>query len=446
MRKSVRAWWKEGEPWYAAVAVANLVLGASSILIPLAVKLLLGRSVDSLGVLSSFASLVGVAGSLVWGRLSDAAHRRKPFIILSYAVPGACLVAMAFAGTFEALVLLNMLLNLFWVANGSVTVLLAIESHDAREWETKLSHLNQAGTLGWVFGLLLGSAALALGGAWLGEVRALRATFALIGVGGLAAAALAAWWVPEARPRTSAVAAPSPFVALGNALADLVLLGPVRRLDARRIGYRLRQWASDLAPGAKAFYVATLVTYLGMGLFGIPLPLLLAERFQFSSSVVFLLFALQNAAIVVTYPWASRRIQKTGNLRVQKGALLLRLALFAVAAVALAWVRAPIPMPILIVAFVVYGVTWATFQLSATAITSKLAKPEARGRALGLYSGIAGTGWILAGVGSGYLARWAGYHVTFGAAAACLATAILILRRVPEPEAAEDQARGEPAA
>ncbi|MEI6172090.1 MAG: hypothetical protein WCQ45_06425, partial [bacterium] len=85
-RRSIRAWWSEGESWYAAVGLANLVLGASSILIPLALKSVLHRSVDSLGVLSSLVSVVGVLGSLVWGRLSDAAHRRKPFVVMSYAV------------------------------------------------------------------------------------------------------------------------------------------------------------------------------------------------------------------------------------------------------------------------------------------------------------------------------------------------------------------------
>jgi MFS family permease len=444
VRRSPQEWWQEGEPWYAAVGLANLVLGASSILIPLALKSLLGRSVDSLGVLSSFVSLVGVAGSLAWGRLSDAAHRRKPFVALSYAVPGACLVGMAFAQTFETLILLNMLLNLFWVANASVTVLIVIENRDARDWETKIGHLNQVGALGWVFGLLLGSAVLAAGSAWIDESTAVRAMFCLIGVGGLAAAGLAMRLIPGTRPQPLAATAPAPTVSLGNALVDLVLLGPIRRLDARRLTVRLRRWGDGLVPGTKPFLLSTLVSYLGLGLFGIPLPLLLAERFLFPSSVVFLFFALQNAAVVVAYPWASRRIKRSSNLRVQRGALATRLALFAAVAVALALTPKPIPVPILVAGFIVYGLTWSTFQLSGIAITSRLAKQDARGRALGLYNGIAGIGWIVAGVGSGYLARWAGYEVAFAAAAACLALAIGILHWVPEPEAALDRAEATP--
>ncbi len=445
-RRSIRAWWSEGESWYAAVGLANLVLGASSILIPLTLKSVLHRSVDSLGVLSSLVSLVGVLGSLAWGRLSDAAHRRKPFVVLSYAVSGACLAFMALARSFEDLVVLNMALNLFWVANASVTVLLVIENRDPSEWETKIGHLNQVGALGWVFGLLLGSAVLAVGGRLADEATALRATFALIGVGGVAAAVLAARSVPKGRGQVLEAPAPAPAVSLGSALVDLVRLGPMRRFDARQLGRRIGRirHRQDLPPGTKTFLLATMVAYFGLGLFGIPLPMLLAERFLLPPSFVFLFFALQNAAVVVAYPWASRRIRESGNLRVHRGALALRLALFATAAGYLALTSRIPPVPILVVAFIVYGLTWSTFQLSGTAITSRFAKTEARGRALGLYNGLAGSGWILAGVGSGYLARWAGYQASFGAAALCLVLALVMLRFVPEPGGAAAAGGEEP--
>ncbi len=261
MRNSIRSWWRGGESWFAAVGLANLVLGTSSILIPLALKAVLHRSVDSLGVLSSLVSLMGVIGSLAWGRLSDAAHRRKPFMVLSYAIPGACLLLMAFARTFEGLILLNMALNLFWVANGSVTVLVVIENRDSQDWETKIGHLNQVGALGWVFGLLLGSAALAMGGLLTDELTALRATFILIGAGGLAAAGLAARTVPAARAQEVQSSPPAPSVALGSALVDLALLGPIRRLDARRLGRRILRLGRipELGPGARPFLLATVV-------------------------------------------------------------------------------------------------------------------------------------------------------------------------------------------
>jgi MFS family permease len=86
VRRSIRVWWREVEPWYVVASVACLVQGTASVLIPLAVSTVLGRSVASLGVLSSLVSFVGVVGSLTWGRLADAAYRRKPVLVLSYAM------------------------------------------------------------------------------------------------------------------------------------------------------------------------------------------------------------------------------------------------------------------------------------------------------------------------------------------------------------------------
>jgi MFS family permease len=435
MRTTLRTWWRENERWYLAVGLANLILGTSSVLIPLTVSALLGLSVGSLGLLSSLVSLIGVFGSLVWGRLSDAAHRRKPFVILSYVAVGACFAGMGFIYSFEQLALLNMALNFFWVANASVTVLIVIENQGEGNWEKKIGRLNQMGALGWVLGLIVGSGAMAIGARLVGEVTAVRASFMLLGFLGLAAAVLAARWIPRRKGHRVERSFRGIVAAAGNFLVERVRFGPSHlyyRLNLRRLWSHWRS-SEVLRPGTRRFLMATLFAFLALGLFGIPLPLLLAQRFGISSSVVFLYFAVQNAAVVAAYPFATRLIRSSGNRRVQMGALSIRLALFVAAAVYLAFSRTTPPTPILVAFFAVYGFTWSYFQLTGIALTSRLAKPENRGLALGLYNGLAGVGWILAGVGSGYLAEWAGYQAAFAASAAFLVVSLVILRTVPEP-------------
>ncbi|MEW5826269.1 MAG: MFS transporter [Candidatus Bipolaricaulota bacterium] len=438
MKHRVRSWWVEGEPWFLAVGLANLVLGTSSVLVPLALRAVLGRSVDSLGVLSSLVSVMGVAGSLVWGKLSDVANRRKPFVLLSYTAVAILLGLMGFARSFEQLVVLNMALNFFWVANASVTVLIVIENKAEGTWEKKIGHMNQIGALGWVFGLLVGSGALAVAGRLASEATAIRSTFVLLGVLGLVAALLAAKTIPAGAARFFDRAFRGAAVSLGNFLVEFVRYGPLHlyyRLPvAGFVRYVLKMRAPrGLRTGTKRFLLATLLAFIGLGMFGIPLPLLLAERFGIPSSSVFLYFAVQNAAVVVAYPLATRRIHRTGNLRVQRAALAVRLVLFAGAAVALSLTRVVPPAPLLVAIFAAYGFTWSYFQLSGVAITSRLARPENRGLALGVYNGLAGTGWILAGAGSGFLARWAGYEAAFGASAFFLLLTLVVLRFVPEP-------------
>jgi MFS family permease len=441
-----------GERWFCAVALANLVLGTSSVLIPLMLSRVLDRSVGTLGVLSGLVSLMGVVGSLLWGRLSDAAHRRKPFVVVSYAAVGLCFLAMAFVPTFRHFLWINMLMNFFWVANASVTVLIVIENRDEADWEAKVGRLNQMGALGWVGGLVLGSGALALGATLVPEETAIRGLFALIAVGGLAASFLAFRRVPRTTPQYTRREFRGILLALGNLLFERRRFAPFHlyhRLHPRRILKALRD-PEGFRPGTKRFLAATFISFLGLGLFGIPLPLLLSERFALSSSVVFAYFALQHLGVVIAFPLAAKRIKRLGNRHVQITTIGARLLLFTAAAAFLALSSARPPTIALIVAFAIYGFTWSYFQLSGIALVSRLAREENRGMVLGIYNALAGIGWVVAGLASGVLAERAGYQTTAAAGAALLVIALAVLFTVPSPKVlpadeASKQREGRPA-
>ena len=437
MRRSLRSWWREGEPWYVAVALANLVLGTSSVLIPLMLSRVLGRSVGTLGLLAGLVSLVGVVGSLLWGRLSDAANRRKPFVVASYGAVGICFLAMAFVPSFAHFLWINMLLNFFWVANASVTVLIVIENRDEGAWEVEIGRLNQMGAIGWVLGLAVGSGALALGARVVPEATAIRSLFALIAIGGLAASALAFRRVPRTVPRFTRRRFRGIVLEMGTFLFEKRRFAPFHlyhRFHPRRILAAIRD-PRGFRPGTRRFLAATFVTFVGLGLFGIPLPLLLSERFGLPSWAVFAFFALQHLGVVAAFPLAARRIGRLGNWRVQVTTIAARLALFAAATVFLTFFAESRPSTaVLVVGFAIYGFTWSYFQLSGIALVSRLARPENRGLALGLYNALAGVGWVVAGIGSGLLAEWGGYQAAFSASACLLAIALIIVFTVPHPK------------
>jgi len=446
MRRTLRAWLQDGEPWFAAVALANLVLGTSSILIPLMLSRVLGRSVGTLGVLAGLVSLVGVIGSLLWGRLSDAAHRRKPFVVASYGAVGVCFLAMAFVPSFEHFLWINMLLNFFWVANASVTVLIVIENRKASSWEAKIGRLNQMGAIGWVIGLAIGSGALAIGTLLTSEEIAIRSLFGLMAIGGLAASALAVRQVPRTRPIYTGRRFRGIILATGNFLFERIRFAPFHlyhRLRPRRVLAALRD-PKGFLPGTRRFLAATFITFLGLGLFGIPLPLLLSERFGFPSSIVFAYFTLQQIAVVIAFPLAARRIRRFGNRHVQLTTIAARLVLFLATAVFLAFAPGRPSMAAMLIGFAVYGFTWSYFQLSGIALVSRLAKPENRGLALGLYNALAGVGWVVAGLASGFLAEWGGYQTAFGAGAGLLVVALAVVLTVPQPTGEEEREDGRP--
>jgi len=438
MRALIGKWRRETEPWYGAMGLANLVVGTSSILVPLMVAQVLRGTVEDVGLISSLASLMGVIGSLVWGRLSDVAHRRKPFVIVSYAMVAASFVGIAFAHSLAWIILFNMILSLFWVANASVSVLLVIENRDESLWEGKIGHLNQLGTLGWVSGLIFGSVALAVISPRFGEATAIRSVFGVLALGGLVAAVLAFCLIPRTRPRFVRRRFRGSILALGNFIVERARYAPFHlyhRFNPRRLPALL--WGEGgLRRETKSFLVAMLLAFAAFGFFFIPLPILLSDKFGFASSTVFSYFVVLNGAIVIAYPLAARRIKRLGNKSVLTGSLLARVLLFALGG-AFLFVSPVVPSRLLLsLFFFAVGVSWSFFQLSGVAMISRLARPEYRGQALGLYNAVAGLGTIIAGVSSGLMAQHLGYGTTLLTSAILVFAAVLIVARLPIPRRA----------
>ena len=434
MIKAVRRWRGQAERWYLAVGLANLVLGTSSVLIPLSIDRVFSRPVSAVGYLASLVSLVGVLGSLIWGRLSDVAHRRKPFMVWGYAAVGLCFVSIFFARSFEQLLLLNMLMNFFWVANASVTVLIVIENSEEGSWEGKISRLNQLGAIGWVLGLAVGSVWMQAVPMLVGEITSIRLLYIIVGLLGLTASVMAYSMVPRTMPKFRGRRFRGVFLELGSFITDRARFAPLHlyyRLRPRRI-LELFTRSDGFRQGTKRFFLSTLISFIGMGFFGIPLSMLLSREFGFPSSYVFTLF-LQHIGIALAYPFASRRIRKRGNRYVQMVSLWLRGGLFLSFGVYLALFNEAPSQIILVAGFVLYGITWSFFQLSGVSLTSRLAREENRGLALGLYNAIAGVGWILAGLGGGLMAEHVGYGATFIMAGALLMISVIVLLFVPRP-------------
>jgi hypothetical protein len=304
-------------------------------------------------------------------------------------------------------------------------------------WERRIGHLNQIGALGWVLGLAAGSLWMQWMPAILGELTAILLLFWVMGLTGLVASMLAILTIPRSGPQFTQRPFLGMMLAVGNFISERARFAPLHlyhRLHPKRV-IALLVRSDGFRPGVKRFFLSTLISFVALGFFGIPLPLLLSQKFGLPSSSVFFFFLLQHVGIVLAYPLASRRIRRLGNRYVQMGALWVRTLLFGGFAAYLAFLGDSPPLAVLIAAFIVYGISWSYFQLSGIALTSRLAIEQNRGLALGLYNAIAGVGWILAGVGSGLVADQAGYPLTFAIASGLLVVSLIVLLFVPDPTA-----------
>ena len=415
------------EAWYVAFAAANFVMGLSSILVPLKLDRVLVQGPGRLGILSTAASSAAVLGSLVWGRLSDAVHRRKSFVVLSYAAIGCAHIGLALASSFATLLLSNTLLSFFWVANASVAVLLVIEHAEHETWEMRISALNLSGAAGWLLGLIAGGIGVTPTLATFSDRLGLQVILVALAAIAWIAAGLGAWLVPGVLPKFTERRFRGFRIALGNLLTEAWRYSPLH-LYHRFSLTRLLQLRRE----TRLFLLASFFAFTGIGFFAVPLPLLLSQHLGYAPSRVFYSYVMLHAGIVIAYPLALHRIKKRGNRQVQIGALSARILLFILAGIVLwssirvSWMAA---MPFM---FSV-GVSWSFFQLSGVALASRLARPENRGLALGTYNAVAGVSTVIAGVSSGFLAQNVGHFAAYGMAAILLVCAVFTLVRLPDP-------------
>ena len=418
---------KNTEHWFTAFLVANLVMGTSSVLIPLKLDLVLSKGPSQLGILSTLASAAAVLGSLIWGRLSDAAHRRKAFVVLSSLMIGVAHLGLAFSKTFLGIALHNTLLSFFWIANASVAVLLVIERQEDSAWEASISALNLFGAVGWLLGLIAGGSCIGLALRLLSGSGGIQALLVALSALGFLSAGLGAWLIPATTPIFTERRFRGVVIAVGNLLVEAWKFNPLHlyhRFSLRRL--------PTLSRETRLFLAASGLAFTGIGFFGVPLALLLSQRLGFPPRLVFFSYVMLHSGIVLAYPLALHRIRQRGNRRVQLGALGGRIILFAVGSGAL-WFLPDLPWIVVGLFLLAVGLTWAYFQLSGVALAARLAKPENRGLALGTYNAVAGASTMIAGVCSGYLAQYAGHHYSYLAATVLLLCAVVVLWRLPDP-------------
>src|SRR3989454_3288058 len=108
-------------------------------------------------------SLASVPAFILWGSLSDRTARRKIFLLIGFLGSGVALLAMALCGTMSQFYLANLLAGFLGAASGPAGTVLLMETSKRVEWPARLALVSRIGAIGWVAGLGLGIAWLAIG-------------------------------------------------------------------------------------------------------------------------------------------------------------------------------------------------------------------------------------------------------------------------------------------
>ncbi|MGC9530351.1 MAG: MFS transporter [Candidatus Bipolaricaulaceae bacterium] len=416
--------------WYWAFLVANAATGAASPLLPLFAHHLGGTAAD-VGVLSAVASLVGVAGSLAWGRLSDATARRRPFVLLSFVGLAVAYLSFPFLRSVGQLVVLNAAATLVWMAGATVSVLIILGSFPKADWEREIGKFNAYSGLGWTGGLAMGAAWTSILVRTTGEEWGLRSLGLLIALFAAVAAAVAAVKLREPPIRVERRTFRGLAVSVGNFLYERFRYGPAHLYYVLKPSQvvRFMQGRTAFGPELVLCYYGTLLAFVGFSMVFVPLPIFVRQQLGWPSELVFVLYVAHHLISVLAFGWARRAVARWGHRPAAALALLGRTGIFSGLAV-VGGAAAGWALPVL---FGLAGVTWSFFQLAATSMVSRLAPEGLKGQGLGTYNAVAGLGNVLGALAGGYLADFVGFSGAFlcGAVLVLLALPILLVEGTP---------------
>lgn len=415
--------------WYTPFAVINVALGAFSQLLPLYAYFLGAKAAD-VGLLAAVGSATAIFASVFWGKLTDISPRRRPLVLLGFFGLALGYALILVAARVKILFALNAGVTFIWMAASTASTLLVLAEFPKTIWETELGRFNALAGLGWTLGL-------ALGGLWtlgltraIGEGWALRSLALFVAIIALVAGILGLKTVPE-RPESSRPIGQELVGLVGNFVAEVRRYGPLHILGALSPVQLLRffQGRTPYGPELALCYYGEFLSFVAFSLVFAPFPVFLRQNLRWPSELVFMLYIAHHFISIFAYRWARRAIEALGHRLTLAFSLFVRILIFA----GFAAVERGAPAWLLPILFALAGLSWAFFQLSATALVSRLAPEAIRGQAIGLYNAVAGLGNVAGASIGGYLADGFGFAAPFLSAAALLflTTPILLVEGRP---------------
>jgi len=385
----------------------------------------LGATAGTVGTLAAVGSLMNMVASLVWGRLLDRTRRRRVFVALSFFGVGIAYLLLPLITQLPQLFLVNGWVAFAWMAASSVSILLILAGFPRENWEGEIARFNVYCGVGWTLGLALGAGWTALVGRALGEGWSLKSLGFIVGALALGGLFVALREIREPRTQIQAPSFRDIALAVGNFLYERFRYGPVQLYDILRPSQLVRflQGRTAFGPDLVLCYYAAMLAFVGFSIVFAPFPVFVRQKLGWPSELVFALNVVHHGVSVVAFGLARRAVARWGHRPAAALALLGRAGMF----VGFALTTPSVARWLLPLLWGVAGATWALFQLSVTAIVSRLSPTGLQGQGLGIYNAVAGLGNVLGALAGGFVADFIGFPAAFLLGAMLMIVALPIL-------------------
>jgi MFS family permease len=401
--------------WFYTFAPFKFAAGCSSPLIPLLVISLGGTATD-ISIVSSAYSVVSMVFLIVWGRLSDASEKRKPFLVVGFAGFALALLLFSYVQSLTHVLYVQVLSAVFAAATVPVSSVYILRSARKEYWDQAIGEFNRISGYAWAFGMLFGTFLLALLG--------LKSLFVILGGIGLFSAVLFQQFVKEKpiyinRDR---------IVSFANIITEKMRLMPSYVIH-------VPQFMSFESRRLKTFYLASFVLFVSSGLIFTPFVYFLTEKGA-SASLVFFASFLNSIISAYSYSRAAKKVALFGGFSILGKGLAMR-AFFFFVLVAASVLTGYYSIMIAVVCYCVFGYTWAQITISSNSVMSRLAIKGKEGKTMGMYNFMASLGLIAGNILSGVVVDTVGVTAEFLVGTSVIMLSVFWMRKIKRREDTE---------
>lgn len=398
-----------GRKWIWYLLPSQITAEGLRTVIPLYV-IFLGGDISEVSLVVALHYGAAALGSLFWGKVIDRFHVRRVVLLVSLFFIILCCIWLYFTRNLTMLFVISPVIGFFLVGKNPVTQLLVMESAPKNQWSWLFARISIIGTFGMLGAMIIGTI-------W--SVYFDLSPYFLICAISTGIAIVFATTIKESHFHLERSSIAHSIQGLAYSFTHFHLVFPkVSELyDYKHI---ISIFKGKISHEIGILFLANFLFYFGSSIyFTAYTPFL--KHFNFTDSIVFLIYAIQTSTMIAIFFVAPRLISKLGEDRATLISYAPRIIAVLIAGLVIPLMLGIGVFVVSIISVCLMVVAFSIFSTASSVIFFKSIPPGFEGKYLGVHSSVTGIGVFAGAIVTGQLTNLFGYTILFLIAAIILA-------------------------
>ncbi len=401
--------------WY--LLPSQITSQGLSTVIPLYV-IFLGGDIGEVAIISSLQNGAIAMGSLVWGKIIDRFHSKRPILVTSFFFVLLCSLGMYFTNSIYILYGLAIVLGFFMVAKSPVTQLLVMESVQKNLWSWLFAKTSIISTLGMLVAMIIGTV-----GSFYFD---LRPYFLICAVSSGVSMVLSTSVRDSDGVHIERSSIAHSLHGLRYSISHHHFVFP-KILEVYDFRHIITLFKGRISNEIGIFYLASFFFYFGSNMYLTAWTPFLKNQ-NFSNADVFLNYTIQMIAMLLVFFIAPKIISKVGEERSAILAYMPRILAVMIPAVSLFLMTGTLGFPVTMTSACMMVIAFSIYSTSSSVIFFKSIPQGFEGKYLGVNSAVTGIGVFAGSFVTGELTKFLGYATMFLSASVVLVISLVLYK------------------